>query len=284
MEFRSYVFKTANIEVIRKYDQNLPWITADPGQLQQVFLNLVINAEQAMRKAHDGGKLTITTTREDSFFSICIADDGPGMTPEVKAKIFQPFFTTKGPKDGTGLGLSLAMAIILDHHGTIGVESEYGRGTAFTINLPMDSSETEDWTVQQEGLTPKAGDNHAASILVIDDEEHICQLVTRVLEQMRHKVESFSDPIKALSKLETTSFDLVLLDIRMPGMSGLEFYSQMISKRPELAGKVIFMTGDMTVSDLEAQMQQTDLMHISKPFHPAILEQFLNKALKQQAG
>ncbi|AGG08537.1 ATPase [Dehalococcoides mccartyi] len=284
LEFRSYVFKTANIEVIRKYDQNLPWITADPGQLQQVFLNLVINAEQAMRKTHDGGKLTITTTREDNYFSICIADDGPGMTPEIKAKIFQPFFTTKGPKDGTGLGLSLAMAIILDHHGTIEVESEYGRGTAFTINLPMDSSETEDWTVQQEGLTPKAGDNHAASILVIDDEEHICQLVTRVLGQMRHKVESFSDPIKALSKLETTSFDLVLLDIRMPGMSGLEFYSQMISKRPELAGKVIFMTGDMTVSDLEAQMQQTDLMHISKPFHPAILEQFLNKALKQQAG
>lgn len=283
LEFRGYVFKTANIEIIRRYDLNLPWITADPGQLQQVFLNLIINAEQAMRKAHDGGKLTITTAQTNKFFSIRIADDGPGMTAEIKAKIFQPFFTTKGPKEGTGLGLSLAMAIILDHHGTIDVESEYDKGATFTINLPL-NSDAEEYPIKTPAPPSMIEDNRTASILVVDDEEHICRLISRVLGQMRHNVESFNDPVKALLKLETTGYDLVLLDIRMPGMSGLEFYSQMIAKRPELAGKVIFMTGDMTLSDLEIHMQQTNLMHIVKPFHPSTLEQFLSKALKQQAG
>ncbi|MDN4186392.1 MAG: histidine kinase N-terminal 7TM domain-containing protein [Dehalococcoides mccartyi] len=283
LEFRSYVFKTANIEVIRQYDPKLPWITADPGQLQQVFLNIFINAEQAMRKVHDGGKITITTTRKDQFLSIRIADDGPGMTPEVKAKIFQPFFTTKGPKDGTGLGLSLAMAIILDHHGTIEVESEYGQGTAFTINLPLDS-ETEASSGRTAISPPIKASKRTASIMVVDDEEHICQLVSRVIEQMHHKAESFNDPTQALLKLESDSYDLILLDISMPGMSGLEFYSRIIAKRPELADRVIFMTGDMAAPGLEARLKQTDLMYIVKPFQPAALEQFLSKVLKEQLG
>jgi len=283
LEFRSYVFKTANIEVIRQYDPKLPWITADPGQLQQVFLNIFINAEQAMRKVHDGGKITITTTRKDQFLSIRIADDGPGMTPEVKAKIFQPFFTTKGPKDGTGLGLSLAMAIILDHHGTIEVESEYGQGTAFTINLPLDS-ETEASSGRTAVSPPIKASKRTASIMVVDDEEHICQLVSRVIEQMHHKAESFNDPTQALLKLESDSYDLILLDISMPGMSGLEFYSRIIAKRPELADRVIFMTGDMAAPGLEARLKQTDLMYIVKPFQPAALEQFLSKVLKEQLG
>jgi len=283
LEFRSYVFKTANIEVIRQYDPKLPWITADPGQLQQVFLNIFINAEQAMRKVHDGGKITITTTRKDQFLSIRIADDGPGMTPEVKAKIFQPFFTTKGPKDGTGLGLSLAMAIILDHHGTIEVESEYGQGTAFTINLPLDS-ETEASSNRTAVSPPIKASKRTASIMVVDDEEHICQLVSRVIEQMHHKAESFNDPTQALLKLESDSYDLILLDISMPGMSGLEFYSRIIAKRPELADRVIFMTGDMAAPGLEARLKQTDLMYIVKPFQPAALEQFLSKVLKEQLG
>ncbi|WP_411814459.1 response regulator [Dehalococcoides mccartyi] len=141
----------------------------------------------------------------------------------------------------------------------------------------------------QENTNQKPAANSAGQtikVVLIDDHEIVRQGLATMLQKEADicLVGDASDSSSGLDIIEKTNPDLVLLDIRMPGMSGLEFYSQMIAKRPELAGKVIFMTGDMTLSDLEIHMQQTNLMHIVKPFHPSTLEQFLSKALKQQAG
>ena len=124
LKLRDYVLKTANIEVVTRFDPELPWSIVDPGQLQQVFLNLIVNAEQEMKKAHGKGTLTITTEKKENNIRMSFKDDGPGITKENLGHLFEPFFTTKESGEGTGLGLSLSRSIILEHGGTMNVESE----------------------------------------------------------------------------------------------------------------------------------------------------------------
>ena len=276
---RSYVLKTANIEVIRDYDPSLPWITADPSQLQQVFLNLIVNAEYAMKKAHDKGNLTITTEAKDKHIRISFRDDGPGMSPEIIKKLFNPFFTTKDPGEGTGLGLSLSRSIILEHNGTIGVESEPGKGANFIITLPVTLTMEEaisDTTADTTALIEKV---RAARILVVDDEYAIRTLVSKILATSGHTVDTTGEPEVVLLKLENTSYDVVILDMRMPDMSGMELYAKIIEKHPELTRKVIFITGDTSDLDVRDYLNQNDLPYISKPFDRETLIQNVRRLL-----
>ena len=132
--------KTSNIEVITKFDQELPLSLVDPGQLQQVFLNLIVNAEQAIKGGSGRGTLTITTEKKENNIRMSFQDDGPGISKENMGRLFDPFFTTK--KEGTGLGLSITRTIIEKHHGTIAVQSEPGIGTTFTLELAACKPET----------------------------------------------------------------------------------------------------------------------------------------------
>ncbi len=134
---RSYVLRTANIEVIKHLDPDLPWIVVDPGQMQQVFLNLIVNAEYAMKEAHGKGILTISSEKLIDCIRLTFQDDGPGISKENKTRLFESFFTTKAAGEGTGLGLSLSHSIIREHGGKMRVESEPGQGAAFIIELPM---------------------------------------------------------------------------------------------------------------------------------------------------
>jgi PAS domain S-box-containing protein len=275
---RSYVLRTANIEVIRDFDPDLPCVTADPGQLQQVFLNLIVNAEFAMKKAHDKGNLIITTEAKDGHIRISFRDDGPGMSPEIINKIFNPFFTTKAPGEGTGLGLSLSRSIILEHAGTIGVESEPGKGTNFIITLPVTTKE-EAISETKADIIASPEKVRAARILVVDDEDAIRSLVSKILTTSGHTVDTIGDPDVVLLKLENISYDVVIVDIRMPGMSGMELYDKITEKHPELARKVIFITGDTSDLNVGDYLNQHDLPYISKPFDRATLLQKVNGLL-----
>jgi signal transduction histidine kinase len=127
----------AGIELVRSLEPELPEISADPSQLQQVLVNLVVNAIQA---SPNGGKLTIETHHGGDYVALVVADTGAGMTEEVKSKIFTPFFTTKDIDEGTGLGLAVVHGIVTSHRGVIQVESEVGRGSRFEVQLPLDNS------------------------------------------------------------------------------------------------------------------------------------------------
>ena len=137
LELRAYELKVSNIELKKNFGADLPQIHADPHQLQQVFLNLVINAEQAMTAAHGRGSLSITTKRVGDTLQVVVADDGPGIPDEFISQIFDPFFTTKEVGKGTGLGLSVCYGIVKEHGGELWVESEEGKGTTFTVELPL---------------------------------------------------------------------------------------------------------------------------------------------------
>ena len=137
LELRAYEIRVSNIELRKDFQADLPETSADLHQLQQVFLNLVINAEQAMTAAHGRGVLSIKTQRVRDVLQVVVTDDGPGIPDELISQIFDPFFTTKEVGTGTGLGLSVCYGIIKEHGGELRVESEHGKGTTFTVELPL---------------------------------------------------------------------------------------------------------------------------------------------------
>jgi signal transduction histidine kinase len=137
LRLRAYEQKVNNIKVENNLATDLPDIMIDHFQMQQVFLNIVVNAEFAMLESHHRGKLTITTRRYDSFVKITITDDGPGISEENLKHIFDPFFTTKEVGKGTGLGLSICHGIVMEHGGKIYASSEKGMGASFIVELPL---------------------------------------------------------------------------------------------------------------------------------------------------
>jgi PAS domain S-box-containing protein len=279
LDLRSYVLRTANIEVVKHLDPELPWIVADPGQMQQVFLNLIVNAEFSMKKAHGRGILAITTEKMDNHIHISFKDDGTGMSKEVEDKLFNPFFTTKDIGEGTGLGLSLSRSIITEHGGTIEVESDPGKGANFIITLPITSTAEDAPAKAGVANTVPPEKVKAAHILVVDDEEDIRKLLSTILTKSGHTVETTGDVREAAVKMDSISYDVVLADIRMPGMSGVELYNNIKPKHPELKGRFIFITGDTSDAQIRDFLEQNKLSYITKPFDMETLLKQVNRLL-----
>ena len=273
LKLRDYVLKTGNIDVVTIFDPELPWSMVDPGQLQQVFLNLIVNAEQEMKKAHGKGTLTITTEKKENNIHMSFQDDGPGITQENMRHMFQPFFTTKAPGEGTGLGLSLSRSIILEHGGTMTVESESGHGATFIIELPIIQSLPSEADVGTPTAKVKPKATKKGKILVVDDEPGVRALLEKVLTQSGHSVDTIGDASKALDKLSTgVTYDVILTDVRMPGISGKELYSRIIEKTPEMKNNIIFITGDVMGADIKVFLTQHKLPYLAKPFDIELLK------------
>jgi PAS domain S-box-containing protein len=281
LKLREYVLKTNNINVVTRFDPELPWSIVDPGQMQQVFLNLIVNAEQAMKKAHGKGTLTITTKKIDNNIRILFQDDGPGITRENLGHLFEPFFTTKEPGEGTGLGLSLSRSIVLEHDGKMNVESEFGRGAIFIIDLPiiealLSEAETAASSVKAQPEATKPG-----RILVIDDEAGVRTLIEKTLTRMGHSVDVIDDARAALDIIDAgTVYDVILTDVRMPGMSGIELYPLIIRRMPSMKNRIIFITGDVMGLDIRTFLNQNNLPYLSKPFDIELLKEKIAAILK----
>ena len=279
LKLREYVLKTVNINIITRFDPELPWSVVDPGQLQQVFLNLIVNAEQAMKVAHGRGTLAITTEQKENNIRISFQDDGPGITPENLKRLFEPFFTTKAPGEGTGLGLSLSRSIILEHNGSLSVESEFGRGADFIIELPIIESLSSASDVLPPEKVKLTGTEHG-KILVVDDEPGVRILLERVFAQMGHQVDCVADAETAVNKLDSgLTYDVILTDVRMPGMSGIELHSYILMKTPAMKNKIIFITGDVMGADIKEFLMKNDLIYFAKPFDIEALKGTINNLL-----
>ena len=267
LKLRDYVLKTANINVITKFDPKLPRLVVDPGQMQQVFVNLIVNAEQAMKKAHGKGTLTITTEKKENNIRLSFQDDGPGITMENRKHLFEPFFTTKDVGEGTGLGLSLSRSIILEHGGNLSVESEFGRGANFIIELPLPCSSPSEIEIVTPIVIAQPSEKKIGKILVVDDEPGVRILLEKVLTNIGYSVETIADAVIAMDKLDAGEiYDVILIDIRMPGISGTEFYSWIIEKASALKSRIIIITGDIMGPDIKAFLAQNNLPYLAKPF------------------
>jgi PAS domain S-box-containing protein len=274
---RSYHLTANNIEVTTRLALDLPEIMADPGQLQQVLLNLIVNAEMAMRLAQGKSKLTITTKKSDNIIKIYCKDNGSGMKPEVLNRIFDPFFTTREVGQGTGLGLSLCYGIVTEHKGNIYAESKPGKGATFVVELPV---VTENKPVKPVKLdVKKSGRTGKARILAVDDEQAVSDIINRVLTDEGHKVETVDNAADALKKIKGQRYKLIILDIKMPDISGMELYRRIQEIDKSLTRRVVFITGDVMGTDTKEFLSEVKAAHIEKPFTAEQLIRKVNYAL-----
>jgi PAS domain S-box-containing protein len=279
LNMRSYVLKTNNINVITEYDETLPLITIDPGQIQQVFLNLIVNAEYSMKKTGKPGELRIKTKKLNDKITISFRDNGLGISEENMKRLFQPFFTTKPVGEGTGLGLSLSRSIIIEHSGTISVESELNEGATFQIELPITESYPEDESIESAPLLKTKENIKKIYVLIVDDEVTVRHFIKSILDNSDYVVDTTGDPYEALQKITINDYDVVILDIRMPGMSGQELFERIVYKKPCLMKNTIITTGDSASIEVKEFLHKYKLQVITKPFDKSELESKIRELL-----
>jgi signal transduction histidine kinase/ActR/RegA family two-component response regulator len=262
LELRAYELRVNKIKVVADLSKGLPPTLADPNQLLQVFMNIITNAEQAMREAHGKGTLTIRTTRAAGSIRLEFEDDGPGIAAQNLKKIFDPFFTTKPVGKGTGLGLSICHGILKEHGGTIDATSTVGKGTTLIIELPIVTGVA----ARVEAERPVAEKVEPGRVLVVDDELFIRELVQDVLAGRGHLVDAVDGGLAALEKIKTGNYDLIISDLKMPELDGQELFARIKAEHPDLARRVIFISGDTVSSETQAFLEAAGQPYVLKPF------------------
>jgi two-component system NtrC family sensor kinase len=278
VKLREYGMKVSNIDLRLSLADGLPETLFDPYQLQQVFINLINNASDALRPKQ-GGALAIRTYQEDDRIIVEFEDNGPGIANELVKKVFDPFFTTKEVGKGTGLGLSMAYGIIKEHGGTISVESQPGKGAKFVVTIQI--TEIVEAVVEESNVTvkPPAG---ARTVLVVEDEALLRDLLVDVLSEGGFFVEAASSGDEAIQLVERRKFDAVVSDIKMPGIGGKGLYLYIQKHYPEIVEKIVFITGDVLSKDTQSFLQITNSMFIEKPFNVDALVALLNDMLSER--
>jgi signal transduction histidine kinase/CheY-like chemotaxis protein len=244
----------------------LPPVYADPGPLQQVFLNLIMNAEHAMARSSSERRIEITGRVEAHNVAIRIHDTGVGIAPENLGRVFDPFFTTKPVGQGTGLGLSVSYGILREMGGTISAESAPGDGATFTVRLPIAVPAAVGVPEPAPPASPAVQAAEPLSILLVDDEASIRHLVARFLRRRGHTVQTAENGRLALDALVGNDFAVILTDLKMPVLDGEAFYEQLLLQGNGHASRVLFMSGDTVAESTRNFLMHTSRPFISKPF------------------
>jgi signal transduction histidine kinase len=267
LEIVAYDMRTNNITIERKYAPELPPILADAHQLQQVILNILSNARQAMEGFRRDGRIVLSTGATGTQVWLRIKDNGPGMRKETLSRIFDPFFTTKAQGKGTGLGLSLSYGIIQEHQGSIHAESQPGEGAEFIIELPIaDATAAVLADANKRSAAPFKPQMPALKVLAIDDEESILHLVQEVLRADGHHVDTAASGDAALELIALNRYDIIISDWKMPGLSGMHVFEDLQVKDPAAAARMLFMTGDVVNDKFQEFLQKNDRTCLPKPF------------------
>ncbi len=265
LALRAYDQRVSNITTIEALAAGLPQVFADPHQIQQVLLNLVINAEQAMLAAHGRGTLVVRTWHDldRELVVLEVNDDGPGVPGDVQTKIFDPFFTTKEVGKGTGLGLTVAYAIVQEHGGDIRVGSSPDRGATFTVEIPAGMGALK---TREEGIESPPRVASGSLALVVEDEAALATAVAEALADAGFSVDRAPDGEEALALVRSHGYDVIICDLKMPRVDGMTFYRTVLAEAPGLASRILFMTGDVAGTEAERFLEESGCRWLAKPF------------------
>jgi signal transduction histidine kinase/CheY-like chemotaxis protein len=290
MDLQRFGSASEKIRIELDLDPTLPFITGDSGQLQQVLMNLIGNARQAIVLEGKAGTIRLRTARNGNRRLILqVIDDGPGIPQTILARIFDPFFTTKPAGIGTGLGLAIVLSVVREHGGQVSVSSPPQGGSVFTVELPVEAESAVEPgrrspEVEEQFLPVSRGpavdrnrvaalphrvprSNHRGTrVLVVEDEPTVARLIADVLEDEGLDVEVLLDGREALDRAGREPFELVICDIKMPGLDGQSFYQSLARARNPLHERFLFVTGDVIAQQTQEFLEQNRLPHVAKPF------------------
>lgn len=265
LKLRGYSLRTSNIEVREDLAAKLPPVLADRSQIEQVLLNLIINAEQAMVGAKDEGVLIVRTRPSRGGASVFVVDSGPGIPSEYLERIFDPFWTSKPTGEGTGLGLSLSQSIIAEHGGELRVESEFGKGAAFSVDLPRAPTQEQEHGLVGIGSTAE----RSVRVLVVDDEPAVRRALERYLTRRGHKVDVAADGQEALHLITACApreeYEWIISDLRMPGLGGDRLLARLREQGAGLEQRLVFLTGDASNPDVQRMLSDFSAPVLLKP-------------------
>jgi len=277
LELHGYGLRAHGIAVEIHCAKQLPLVAGDPGQLQQALANLLVNAEQALGERPSNRRMTITTREEGESVVVDVTDNGPGIHPNHVPRIFDPMFTTREARGHRGLGLAISQAIVREHGGSIEATSTPGVGATFTVRVPRAVGR----------ITPAIGipriesRDAARRVLLIEDEPTLRSAITRFLRGTGCEVVAVPGGAEALAVLDTAGFDVILLDLRMQGMSGETVYERIAGQYPEQSQHVLFMTGDLHSAAASQFIRRTGRPVLAKPFTLQELEAKIGQLLQE---
>lgn len=275
--------RVSNVGFEHKLATGLPQIFADSDQVKQVLLNLVSNAEQAILGGHGRGKLVIRTWHDSDKESVVLEvnDDGPGVPSEVQGRIFDPFFTTKPVGEGTGLGLTVAYAIMQEHDGRIALTSTLDQGATFRLEFPAMTGKT-----RQPAPAPAPAPNvqpedigGGAGVLLVEDESALAAAWAEKLIDVGFRVDRAGNGEEALGRVREHLYDVVICDLKMPRLDGKAFYLAAAEIAPSLGKRFIFVTGDVADTATKRFLEETGCRWLLKPFPLADLVRIAREVL-----
>ena len=269
IDVAGYGSKSEEIQILKRIEDGLPMIAADADQITQVIINLLINAEQAIRASGKGDTILVNAKLNSAgtMIKIAVKDNGPGIPVAIKPRIFEPFFTTKDVGDGTGIGLAFCHRIIHSHGGQIKLENSNEKGSRFKIALPV-SEQTES---HAQEIEPNSADNRSMRALVLDDEQEVGELTAEILQREGFHVDFVTSGKEALLLLEEQNYDVFLSDLNMPQVDGRKIYETLKARMPDMLGKTAFVTGDTMGASSLGLLEESGLPYLEKPVSPSEL-------------
>ena len=267
LDIAAYAVRTSGVEITLDLAPDVPLILADADQLHQVMLNLVINAQQSLQEQPTPRRIRIRSGYDAASGNVrvSVADNGPGVPAHLRARIFDPYFTTKPIGIGTGVGLAVSLGIVEAHGGTLSLDCPAGGGATFTMTLPAGGV----GAAVEETIAPQIRIERQTAILVVDDEADIRDALAEILSGARHRVVTATSGRDALQRMASEHFDAILTDIRMPDLDGRALYQEIERRWPGRANRVVFVTGDTLASASREFVSKSGRPVLEKPFLPS---------------
>jgi PAS domain S-box-containing protein len=278
---RKYEFSISGVTLDESYGEDLPPVAVNREEIQQVLLNLILNAEQAMKPTGRPGHISLRTWSSAQGVTVEVADNGPGVPATIARRVFEPFYSTKGVGEGTGLGLSIALGIAEAHGGTLELVSRPEPGACFRLTLPS-AGETATAPQATGDAAPTWTSIPGRRALVADDEPGLRKLLHRLLTRRGFAVDMAEDGLLASNMVELNRYDVILCDVQMPRMTGTQLFERLRRRQPHVASACALISGDTLDPSVQAFAETAQIPLLAKPFGAKNLDRVLDEVLARR--